>query len=325
MMLTKYATGKYRFVSAGSDRPIAFGISHLLSRLSKLLLGAKKTQVDRSKSLQERVMSSSSVKELAEFPCSDHRSDQLFASVRREVEYSDDVFLHPENVDSQTLIDAILDCTIYEESDRERLRRDPLVRLLISNPPGHYNFTIVTAMGVVTEGKKGIELVDALNRLEKQRGVKTIRSDTATARSLEYNAGKIEEAIEAAVQLGRPYGYIGYSQGCANALMAENSLLSGTPNQQKILASGNSSLVCRMLLFSAANGSFHGPAMEKKIQRLIVLCEEFFKYQQGYVSRALSSAVLETLNNILDSAHVSVNDAQDGVNILSPPFVRILQ
>lgn len=42
--------------------------------------------------------------------------------------------------------------------------------------------------------------------------------------------------------------------------------------------------------------------MEKKVQRLIVMCEEFFKYQQGYFSRALSSTVLETLNDILDSS-----------------------
>lgn len=52
--------------------------------------------------------------------------------------------------------------------------------------------------------------------------------------------------------------------------------------------------------------------MEKKIQRLIVMCEEFFKYQQGYFSRALSSTVLETLNSVLDSAafHKTMGGAQ---------------
>jgi hypothetical protein len=253
-------------------------------------------------------MSSSSIKDLSETSSADAAGNDhpIFSAVRRDVEYSDEVFLCPDRVGSQVLIDAILDCIIYEEPDRERLRRDPLVRLLIQNPPGQYDFTIVTAMGVVTEGKRGIELRDAFDRLEKRRGVRTIRSDTATARSFEYNASKIEEAIEAAVRLGRPYGYLGYSQGCANALMAETTLLSGTPKQQRLLGSGSSSssLVCRQLLFSAANGSFHGSAMEKKIQRLIVLGEEFFKYQQGYVSRALSSTVLEVLNNLLDSAHV---------------------
>jgi hypothetical protein len=258
-------------------------------------------------------MSSSSIKELSEDSSADvGSSDSLFATVRREVEYSEDIFLQPDRSGTQALIDAIVDCIIFEESDRERLRRDPLVRLLIRNPPGKYHFTIVTAMGVVTEGKRGIELQDAFDRIENLRGVKTIRSDTATARSFEYNAGKIEEAIETAVRLGPPYGYLGYSQGCANALFCETTLVCGTPKQQKLLSSGSSSLVCRQLLFSAANGSVHGSAMEKKIQRLIVLCEEFFKYQQGYVSRALSSTVLEALNNILDSAHVRRNLTFDG-------------
>lgn len=39
-----------------------------------------------------------------------------------------------------------------------------------------------------------------------------------------------------------------------------------------------------------------------QIKRLIVMCEEFFKYQQGYVSRAVSSLVLEILNSSLDSS-----------------------
>jgi hypothetical protein len=287
----------------------ALQVSHALhlftSRLQRLSIGAQKSKVVQASSLQEKVMSSSSIKELSEASSADTTtSNALFMTVRRDVEYDENVFLHPEQCSSQVLVDAILDCIIFEEPDRERLRRDPLVRLLIRNPPGRYNFSIVTAMGVVTDGKRGIELRDAFVRLEELRGVKTIRSDTATARSFEYNAGKIEEAIEAAVQLRRPYGYLGYSQGCANALMAETTLLAGTPKQQMLLNSGSSSLVCRQLLFSAANGSVHGSAMEKKIQRLIVLCEEFFKYQQGYVSRALSSTVLEVLNNILDSAHV---------------------
>jgi len=33
------------------------------------------------------------------------------------------------------------------------------------------------------------------------------------------------------------------------------------------------------------------------------MCEEFFKYQQGYVSRALSTLVLEILNSFLDSSN----------------------
>jgi hypothetical protein len=215
---------------------------------------------------------------------------------------NDELFLKPEKSTEQRLITAIIDATIYEPHDRVRLKTDPLVRLLISNPPGDYNFTIVSAMGVVTDGKRGTELGEAFKRLENQRGVKVVRADTATARSLEYNAAKIEEAIDEAVQMNKPYGYMGYSQGCANALLAETMLLSGSPKQQQALKSSQSGLVCRQLLFSAANGSFHGIAMEKKIERLIVQCEEFFKYQQGYFSRAFSSFILESLNSALDSS-----------------------
>jgi hypothetical protein len=139
----------------------------------------------------------------------------------------DKMFLEPEKHSEQALVDAILDALIYDKKDRECLRKDPLVRFLIPNPPGNYDFTIVTAMGVITEGKAGTELQGTFERLENARGVKTIRADTATVRSLEYNAGKIIEAIESARELHVPYGLLGYSQGCANALMAETTLYSG--------------------------------------------------------------------------------------------------
>jgi hypothetical protein len=212
----------------------------------------------------------------------------------------DKIFLEPEKYDEQKLVHAIIDAIIYDPKDRERLQADPLVRMLIPNPPGHYDFTVVTAMGVITEGKKGKELQDSMDRLEDLRGVKTIRADTATARSLEYNAGKIIEAVQGARELGSPYGLLGYSQGCANALLAETMLYSGTPQQQQDI-SDNHGLVSRQLLFSAANASIHGPAMDKKVQRLIVQVEDFFKYQQGYFSKALQSAFLEGLTSGLDS------------------------
>lgn len=146
----------------------------------------------------------------------------------------DRIFLEPKVHSEQALVDAILDVVIYDKKERERLRMDPLVRLLIPNPPGNYDFTVITAMGVITDGKAGTELQAAFERLEKKRGVKTIRSDTATARSLEFNAGKIIEAIAAARELHVPYGLLGYSQGCANTLMAETILYSGMPLRRRI-------------------------------------------------------------------------------------------
>lgn len=230
----------------------------------------------------------------------------------RRLNFPDDVFINPENARQQDVIDAIIESTIYKVSDRERLQMDPLVRLLIDNPPGHYDFVIVLAAGVITEGKQGLELKNAFERLENTRGINVIRSDTATARSLEYNAGKVEEAIELAMQLKKPYGLLGYSQGCANALTAESVLLSGTPKQQQALSKHNGGLICRQLLFSACNGSFHGPAMDKKVQQLISLCEDFFKSQAGFFSRAFTSTVLELLNSLLDSAafHKTMGGAQ---------------
>jgi hypothetical protein len=212
-----------------------------------------------------------------------------------------DVFDKPHPEKAQMLVDAIIESLIFERSDKDRMRKDPLVRLLIPNDPGRYNVVIISAAGVVTEGKNGTELQNAFTRLEKRRGVKVIRADTATARSLEYNASKIEEAIEiASNKMKQPYGLLGYSQGCANALMAESLLQSGSPIQQQALTK-NGGLVCRQLLFSAANGSFHGPAMDRKIQGLIAMGEDFFKSQAGYFSRAFSASILETLTSILDS------------------------
>ena len=108
---------------------------------------------------------------------------------------SDDIFLNPEKYGEQAVVDAILDAIIYDPKDRERLRSDPLVRLLIPNPEGKYDFSVVSAMGVITDGREGTELQSTFERLENKRGVKTIRADTATARSFEYNAQRIIEGM----------------------------------------------------------------------------------------------------------------------------------
>jgi len=228
---------------------------------------------------------------------------------KNSVKDSNCIFLNPTRSSEQELIDAILDVLIYDRYDREKLRCDPLVRLLISNPEEwNYDFTIVTAMGVITEGKAGIELQATLKRLEKKRGVKFIRADTASGRSFEFNAERIIEAIESTKYFDVPFGLVGYSQGCANVLMAESILYSGTPAQQEYI---KRNLACRQLLFSAANGSAHGAASDKKASRLIVMFEEFVKYQQGYFSRAFQTAFLGMITSALDSSqfHKSMGGA----------------
>ena len=68
----------------------------------------------------------------------------------------DGLFIAPEFRGEQVIVDAIIDAMIYNEADRDRLRKDSLVRLLIPNPSGvHYDFAIVSAMGVITEGERG--------------------------------------------------------------------------------------------------------------------------------------------------------------------------
>jgi hypothetical protein len=62
-------------------------------------------------------------------------------------------FMHPENHSEQGLLDAIIDLIYYNEDEKEVIKSDPLSRLLITNPDGNYNFSIVTAMGVITDGR----------------------------------------------------------------------------------------------------------------------------------------------------------------------------
>ena len=209
----------------------------------------------------------------------------------------------------------MIDALYFHEDDRKRLKTDPLVRLLLDPPAGRYDFTIVSAMGVITEGARGRELEESYARLEAQRGVRTIRANTATARSLEYNAARIEDAAR---QAKTPWGYIGYSQGCANGLMAESRLLSGTPEQQKLAER----LVARNLLFSATNGSAHGTCGDWKTMRAMIEGDRFLKHYQAVASRQAIRFVIDNIKLALDSrlfVHV-----MGGVASLSYEGVRAL-
>jgi hypothetical protein len=194
----------------------------------------------------------------------------------------------------QALVDATIDALYAFPQDRRALKRDPLVRLLIDPPPGHYDFTVVTAMGVVTEGARGRELEDAFARLEAQRGVRLVRADTATARSLDFNAKRIEEAVR---KVDTPWGWLGYSQGCANGFWAEGMLLGGTPEQQGLLEG----LRCRHLLFSAVNGSAHGTCGDLKFLRAMVDGDRFLSHYQSVFSREAITLALRALRTGMDS------------------------
>jgi len=195
----------------------------------------------------------------------------------------------------QDLTQAVIEGLFHDPRDHKRLRADPLVRLLIDPPPGRYDFTIVSAMGVITEGERGTELEDAFHRLEQQRGVRVVRAPTGTAMSLEDNARRIISSIE---QIGGPFGMMGYSQGCANALAAESILQGGTPDQQRLIER----LVCRNLLFSALNGSAHGLYGSEKFQQAMVEGERFLKHYQVMFSSEAVASFLRITRAVVDSS-----------------------
>ena len=195
----------------------------------------------------------------------------------------------------QTLLETVVRTLYYFPEDQETLLGDPLCRLLLDPEPGHYDFTIVSAMGVVTDGAAGRELEDAYRRVGERRGVRVIRAHTGLFRSLEYNAAAI---IRAAHGAPGPWGYIGYSQGCPNGLLAESFLYCGTPEQQKLA----DRLVARNLLFSAVNGAVHGTSGSLKFLRAMIEGETFLKHYQARYSRELVEAGLRLVRAFMDSA-----------------------
>jgi len=202
--------------------------------------------------------------------------------------------LAPGPADEQELLATVVRVLYPEERDRQELLADPLVRLLLDPPEAHYRFTVITCMGVITDGIAGRELEDAFRRLHERRGVRLIRAGTGLWRSLEYNAEQILAAIE---QTETPWGYIGYSQGCANGLLAESILRGGTPAQQQRLAG----LVGRQLLFSAANGSAHGTSGARKFVRALIEGERFLKHYQASFTREAVDLAFRGMKAALDS------------------------
>ena len=199
-----------------------------------------------------------------------------------------------EFASEQDLTATVIRALYWFGADRQAMLADPLVRLLMDPEPGRYDFSIITCMGVITEGADGRELEQAFQRLEQTRGVRVMRSAVATARSLEHNAARIIETIEAC---DTPWGIIGYSQGCANALKMESTLLSGPPHRRHLL----DGLVSRKLLFSAANGSCHGSSGMLKFQRALVLGERHLKHYQAVLSWEAIKGMLRLARAVLDS------------------------
>jgi len=97
-----------------------------------------------------------------------------------------------------------------------------------------------------------------------------------------------------------PWGILGYSQGCANALMAESLLRGGTPDEQALLQG----LRCRNLLFSALNGSSHGTAGDRKFIQAMVDLDHFLAHYQAVLSQRAIGLGLRAIGRVLDAPPV---------------------
>ena len=203
----------------------------------------------------------------------------------------------PTRRELQELVEAYVEALYFRPEDCAALLADPLVRLLVPHPPGRLDFTIVSCMGVITDGARGRELEGTFARLARVRGVPVVRADTATLRSLDENARRVAEAVAAVTT---PWGWLGYSQGCANGLAAESRLASGPPAQRRLLAG----LRSRHLLFSAANGSAHGTAADLKFVRAMVAGDLLLKRYEAELSGPLVELALRGLRLALDSREV---------------------
>eukprot|EP00927_Polykrikos_kofoidii_P034331 TRINITY_DN29143_c0_g1_i1.p1 TRINITY_DN29143_c0_g1~~TRINITY_DN29143_c0_g1_i1.p1 ORF type:complete len:1594 (-),score=268.47 TRINITY_DN29143_c0_g1_i1:63-4553(-) len=200
-----------------------------------------------------------------------------------------------DSVNEARLLDCLLEILFWKPADRDRYRQDPLMQLVIDEPAGCFDFTVISAMGVITEGAAGTEMASTYARLEAVRGVKVVRADTATLQTVDYNAACIERAVRDHVRT--PWGWLGYSQGCANAFRAEALMLQGTPRQRELMGKFR----CRQLLFSAANGSAHGTCSEWKLLHALVDGERFLKRFQANMSRETQLLALKLVSNGLSS------------------------
>ncbi len=192
------------------------------------------------------------------------------------------------------MIGDIIEIFYAYDDEKRDLRRDPLVWFLPPVPKGQVDLTIVTAMGIITDGSAGHELESVFKRLRQTRGIKTVRTDTGTIRPLRYNAEQIARVI---ARIDGPYALVGYSQGCPNMMKAEADLYNGTPDQRKLL----NNLVSRNFICSAFNGSPHASCGVVKYKNALVEGESILKSCASSLSRPLIRLIFSAVKRILDT------------------------
>jgi hypothetical protein len=209
-------------------------------------------------------------------------------------------------------VEAVVRALYFEAGSQAAMLADPLVRLLVEPPPPRavrFDLTLISAMGVITEGAKGDELAATFDRLASERGVRVVRADTGTVRGLEYNSRRVVACVRAVRTAG--WAWIGYSQGCCNCFHAEHVLATGPPADAALLRA----LRCRQLLFSAANGSAHSTCGEAKIRAAITAAEHALKRHQAHFSPQAIGAFLRALQALFESREAY--DAFGGLASLS--------
>ena len=178
--------------------------------------------------------------------------------------------------------------------DQACLSADPLVWFVPRVAHQPMDLSVITAMGVITNGRAGHELESVFDRLERDFQIHLVRSDTGLVKSLDYNARQICSVIE---QMSGPYVMIGYSQGCANMMRAESLLFAGTPKMRSSL----DNLVSRHFLCSAFNGSVHAVCGVEKYRTALIEGENILKNISIHYSKYLTALTLKVLQRTLDA------------------------
>jgi hypothetical protein len=187
-----------------------------------------------------------------------------------------------------------------EDADVAGIPQDPLVWFTPRAPKTPVNFTIVAAMGIITDGAHGYELETVFQRLQRDYGIQFVRTDTGLVKSLEFNAQRIVSALKTVTT---PYAIVGYSQGCANMMFTESQLYTGTPEQQHLL----DNLVSRNFICSAFNGSVHAVCGTEKYKLSLIEGENIIKNLSISISKPMAGLGLAFLMRTLDTPAINMS------------------
>lgn len=195
---------------------------------------------------------------------------------------------------------AIVDFIFARDEDKKAILLDPLTWFMPTPKKGNVSLTLVTAMGIITNGTAGHELETVFERLKNTRNIDTRRTNTGTIQPIQYNAAQIIRVIET---IDTPFAMIGYSQGCPNMMKAEANLFTGTPDKRKLL----NNLVSRNFICSAFNGSPHATCGVLKYKYALIEGENILKSLSTALSKPLYKMIFSLIQRILDTPLINAS------------------